>query len=170
MRTRLLSLIAFAAVALASCQKETQQKPVAITVNQLVGTWSIVKINSTTLDASGQQVSAITYQKPLNAANYIKFKTDSTAQWNADHFYVYGKNEPGVIVQNEFKESSFFYLVMGNNIILSRFMGPQGPMGPQAYTEEETAAMPSPNSLVIHSVYKIFADGSTVTADTYYTR
>jgi len=169
MRTRLLSLIAFAAVALASCTKENQQKPVAAPVNPLVGTWSIVKINSSVVDAGGNQVTAANYQQPLSAANIISFSKDSTANWSIDHFYQFGENGTGIIQQADFKSSYIRYSVQGKLITLSNaIQGPQGPMGPMAFTETETATMPSANSLVIHSVYKISADGSTVTADTYY--
>lgn len=170
MRTKLLYLITIAAAAFASCKKETHQLP-ATQPNPLLGTWSIVKINSNVVDANGNPVSAANYQQPLSAANIISFSKDSTANWSIDHFYQFGENGNGIMQQADFKSAYLRYSVQGKLITLSEAVqGPMGPMGPMAFTEVETATMPSANSLVIHSVYKIAADGSTVTADTYYTK
>jgi hypothetical protein len=173
-RTRLLSLIVFAAAALASCQKENQQQPIN-QADPLIGTWSIVKINSTTLNAGGQQVNTNIYQQPLSDENYIVFSADSNALWNVDHFYMYGESGNGVIQQSNFRSLSYRYLVQGKSITMTDPIGPagagapMGPMGARAVGETETATLESANSLVIHSTYTI-NDGSQVVADTYYTK
>ena len=168
MRTRLLTLIAIVAVAFASCQKETHQLP-ATQPNPLLGTWSILKINSTTLNAGGQQVNATTYTQPLSAANQVVFGKDSIAIWTTDHFYQYGELGDGVMPQRDFKSGSYSYSIQGKTIIMNQFFGIQGPMGPQDVWETDTATLVSADLLVIHSTYAI-KDGSKVMADTYYTK
>jgi hypothetical protein len=169
MRTSLLSLIAIAAVAFTSCKKETHQLPAA-QPNPLLGTWSIVKINSTTYDANGNPVSTAAYLQPLSSSNYVTFSKDSTAKWNIDHFYISSETgDAGVLQQSDFRLSGYVYSVQGKTILMSEPMGPMGAMGPQSLWESESATLESANSLVIHSVYLI-GNTTKVMADTYYTK